>query len=86
MQRLCRNRRQARFQFRQIDPAGDLTDLRSNDCDSLLRQKVGVDLAVDELEFIQIFDTLVTVEHFATALLDESLGKKGIAVSRSRCP
>src|SRR5207249_3044281 len=74
MQRLCGKRRHARFQFRQIDPAGDLTGIRLNDCDSILRQNVGVDLAVDELELIQIFDTLVAVEHYETAQLGESLG------------
>src|SRR5207244_6098445 len=72
--RLCGNRRHAGFQFRQIDPAGDLTAIRLNDCDSILRPNVGVDLAIDELELIQIFDSLAAVEHFETAQLDESLG------------
>src|SRR2546422_4332232 len=74
MQRLCGNRRHARFQSRQIDPAGDLTGIRLNDCDSILQQNVGVDLAVDELQLIQIFDRLVAVEHFEAAQLGESLG------------
>src|SRR5206468_5158281 len=46
-QRLYGKRRHARFQLRQIDPAGDLTGIQLNDCDSILRQNVGVDLAVD---------------------------------------
>src|ERR1043166_4082088 len=73
MQWLCGKRRHARFQFSQIDPSDDLTGIRLNDYDSILRQNVGVDLAVDELELIQIFDTLVAVEHFEPAQLDESL-------------
>src|ERR1043166_8106888 len=67
MQWVCGKRRHARFQFGQIDPAGDLTGIRLNDCDSILRQNVGVYLAVDELQLIQILDRLAAVEHFETA-------------------
>src|SRR6185436_14398139 len=41
-------------------------------CDSILPLNVRVDLAVDELQLIEIFDRLVSVENFEAAQLRES--------------
>src|SRR5262245_1463894 len=73
-QRFFGKRRHARFQSRQIDPAGDATGIRLNDCDSILPLNIGVDLAVDELQLVQIFEGPVAFEHFEAAELAEVLG------------
>jgi hypothetical protein len=67
-------RRHTRFQFRQIDPAGDLTGVLLNDCNSILRKNVCIDLSADELKLIQLFDRLLTVEALTFAVVNWPVG------------
>jgi hypothetical protein len=41
-----------------VDCRSNLTGIWLNDCDSILQRNIGVDLAVDELRLVQIFEAL----------------------------